>query len=322
MAPLDAALASAFPDATVTEVDEQTTRPGNRTARVAFAERDPAYLKVQTDGDARIRREVAATRHAAAHAGLRVPTVIAADVRDDGNAPPYLATEPLPGTLFNEPWRGDGDREALLRHVGRAIGAVHDARFDAGGQITGWDGARATVDDRAWTETLCAAVDERGTGWFCDRFADLPGELIETVRAVEPTLDGVTPRVVHADPSRINLHVEPLGLLDWERALVGDPAYGLVEAEFHHLDQPDVDDDDERPALREALYEGYRDRRGELPPTLERYRPLYRAVAHLLVPQAFDDWAPDVDRPLDELEAEVREEAHRRLAAAREECAA
>ena len=152
-----------------------------------------------------------------------------------------------------------------------------------------------------WTETLCAAVDERGTGWFCDRFADLPGEVIETIRAVEPTLDGVTPRLVHADPSRINLHVEPLGLLDWERALVGDPAYGLVEAEFHHLDQPDVDDEDERPALREALYAGYRDRRGELPSTLERYRPLYRAVAHLLVPQAFDDWAPDVDRPLAQL---------------------
>ena len=74
MAPLDTALASAFPDATVTEVDEQTTRPGNRTARVAFAERDPAYLKLQTDGTTRIRREIAATRHAGAHAGLWVPT--------------------------------------------------------------------------------------------------------------------------------------------------------------------------------------------------------------------------------------------------------
>jgi aminoglycoside phosphotransferase (APT) family kinase protein len=321
MSPLDAALASAFPDATVTEVDEQTTRPGNRTARVAFAERDPAYLKVQTDGATRIRREIAATRHAAAHAGLRVPTVIGADARGEGAAPPYLATEPLPGTLFNEPWTDDGDREALLRRVGRAVGAVHEARFDAVGDLTGWDGARATVADTAWTETLCAVVEERGTGWFCDRFAALPGEVIETIRAVEPTLDGVTPRLVHADPSRINLHVEPLGLLDWERALVGDPAYGLVEAEFHHLDQPDVSDD-ERAALLEALHAGYRDRRGELPPTLERYGPLYRAIAHLLVPQAFDDWASDVDRPLDELEAEVREEANRRLAAAQEECGA
>jgi hypothetical protein len=71
-------------------------------------------------------------------------------------------------------------------------------------------------------------------------------------------------------------------------------------------------------APRAALQEGSRD----LPSTPDRYRPLYRAVAHLRVPEPVDDWTSEVDRRIDELETDVGERAHRRLAVAREERAA
>ena len=109
--------------------------------------------------------------------------------------------------------------------------------------------------------------------------------------------------------------MESNGLLDWERALVGDPAFDLTETVFYHLGQPDIDDA-ERPNLREALFNGYRNQRGRLPAELETYEPLYRAIAHLLVPQTFDKWAPQAEAPINEIEANVREEAYSRMSAA------
>lgn len=311
--PIEAAVGDALPGASTESVERHTTRPGNVTARVSFADRSPVYVKTATDTAARLVREAAATRHAGAHCAVNAPTVVAADPEGD---PPYLVTEPLPGTLFNDRWTGDGDRAALLRAVGRAMAGVHAAQFDAPGAVTGWDGDRLVTDGAAWAATLSDTLRWRGEDWFPDRFSDLPGAVAGLVEAVEPTLDGVAPSLLHADPSRINLHVEPTGLLDWERALVGDPAMDLVEAAFHHLGQPDVGED-ERPALRAALEEGYREERGHLPSTLERYEPLYRATAHLLVAQAFEDWAPPLDRSTDELARQVREESESRQEAAR-----
>jgi aminoglycoside phosphotransferase (APT) family kinase protein len=288
------------------------TRPGNETARVTFAGGESCYLKTATDATKRLVRETAAVRYAGAHCGVAAPDVVAADPAGD---PPYLATEPLPGTVLNDPWTGDGDRERLVRAAGAAVAGVHEAAFDRSGVVEGGNADALDLAAGSWTETLAATVAWRGEDWFADRFADAPGRLAETVREFEPSLAG-TPTLVHGDPSRINVHLHPAGLLDWERALVGDPAFGLVDATFHLLEQPDVDDD-ERPALRDALYDGYRQRAGALPPGLEENRPLYRAVSYLLVLQAFEDWSADAEPPADELAADVRDEFDGRLAAAR-----
>lgn len=307
------ALTAALPAADIDTIHEQRTRPGNRTARVTFTDRSPAYVKTATDTAVRLRREIAATRRANGLA-VNTPTVIAAD----GTANrPYLVTEPLAGRAANEPWTGDGDRASLLRQVGRTVAATHRATFERCGVIDRWaDGIR--LDAGSWEETLCATIAWRADDWLPDRFEGLPGELIETIRSVEPA-EPETATLLHGDPSRLNVHVEPNGLLDWERAMVGDPAYDLVETRFHHLDQPDVDDDD-RSRLRAALDDGYRAERGHLPRHLDSYEPLYWAVAHLLALQAFDDWGPTVGRPLDEVAADVRAEAHSRMATARDAC--
>ncbi len=312
--PVERAVRTALPGRTIDAVEDQTTRPGNETAGVTFADADPVYVKTATDTAVRLTREVAALCYAGAHCPMRVPAVVAADPAAD---PPYLVTDPLPGTPMNDGWTGDGDRERLLRETGRAIAGVHEPSFDRPGVIEGGDADGLELTGEDWTETLCATVEWRAGDWFPDRFADLPPRLVETIRAVDPEMAG-SPTLIHCDCSRINVHLDPGGLLDWERALVGDPAFDLVDATFHHLGQPDVDDD-ERPALEAALYDGYRERAGRLPPGIDELRPLYRAIAHLLVPQAFEDWAPRVeDRTMDVLAADVREEFDSRLERARE----
>ena len=306
--PVERAVEKALPGRTVASIDPQTVRPGNHTARVTFESADPVYVKTATDTSLRLEREIAATRYAAANCDVGTPPIVAADAAGD---PPYLVTEPLPGTLFNDAWLDDGDRASLLRTVGRAIGGVHAAEFDRAGVIEGGDSTSLDLAGDDWTDVLCRTIEWRAEDWFPERFADLPERLVAVIREFDPAIEG-TPTFLHCDPSRINVHFEPLGLLDWERAMVGDPAFGLVETSFHHLGQPDVSED-ERPALEEALHAGYREQAEDLPTGLDRNRPLYRAISQLLVPQAFEDWAPDVDRPNDELAADVREEFMDRL---------
>jgi aminoglycoside phosphotransferase (APT) family kinase protein len=305
-------VAEVFPDRTVERIDSQNARPGNETVRVEFTDHDPVYVKVDLDAVGRIRREVAAVRHADSHGSVNVPEILAADTAADS---PYMVTSPLAGGLMNERWTAGDDREALMRAVGETVAAVHDAQVNAVGRIDGWDGTRLQIESMDWTDTLCTTVRSRVEEEFSDRFSDIPDDLLSTIRTVEPALDPEAAVLLHGDPSRINVHLDPNGLLDWERALAGDAAFDLTETIFHHLGQPDVGDA-ERPDLREALLDGYRDQRGHLPAQFETYEPLYRAIAHLLAPQTFDKWAPGADPPTDELEANVREEAYSRMAAA------
>jgi aminoglycoside phosphotransferase (APT) family kinase protein len=301
-----------FPAQTIESIEPQNARPGNETVRVEFTDRDPVFAKLDLNAVGRIRREIAAVRCADSHASVNVPEIIAADPAAEA---PYMITSPLPGELMNGRWTDGDDRQALLRAVGETVAAVHDARLDDIGPITGWDGRQLQIESMDWTETLCSTVRSRVDNEFSDRFSEIPADLLSTIQAINPEVDVDSATLLHGDPSRINIHLEPNGLLDWERALVGDPAFDLAETIFHHLGQPDVDDA-ERPALREALFDGYRTHRGSLPAQFETYEPLYRAIAHLLVPQTFEKWAPDVDIPTDELEANVREEAYARMATA------
>lgn len=303
-----------FPNRSVNTIEVQNTRPGNEASFVTFGDGTSVYVKTATDTTERLSREVAATQYAEAHCSVGTPPVVAADPTGD---PPYLVTEPMPGTVLNDLWAEELDRESLLKQVGHVVADVHEIQFNQPGIITGGDASGLDLTDTTWTETLCDTIEWRAQDWFADRFSDLPNKLIETIREMNPTLNRTTPTLVHGDPSRINVYLDPDGLLDWERALVGDPAFGLVETTFHHLGQPDVAEAD-RPALRSALYDGYRERAGGLPSDIDERRPLYRAISHLLVPQAFDDWASSAEPPNDELATDVRDEFESRLEQARQ----
>lgn len=308
------AVIRAFPGRSVEGISPQNSRRGNEVGFVTFSDGRVAYIKTATDSNRRLAREIAATRYAKANCSIKTPEVFGSDMN---GSVPYLATAPLPGTPLIDLWTDDPDRGALIRQAGRAIAGVHETRFNSPGRIVGGDADSLELTNETWTETLCETIQWRADDWFADRFEDIPERLIETLRKAELLLDGADARLLHADCSRINLRHDPNGLLDWERATVGDPAFDLVDAHGHLIDQVDVDES-ERDALTEALYDGYREQRGCLPPELERREPLYRAVAHLVVPQTFEDWAPTLETPDDELADQVRTEFESRLRDARQ----
>jgi aminoglycoside phosphotransferase (APT) family kinase protein len=314
MEPLREAIDRAFPTRTISDISKQNARRGNAVGRVTFADGQVAYVKTATDTDRRLTREIAATRYAENHCPVEVPTILAAETK---SSPAYCVLTPLPGTPLNEPWTDGEDREPLLREAGRTLAGVHEARFEGPGRIRDGDEHGLELTDETWTETLCGTVEWRAEDWFADRFEEIPQRVVEMLREAAPVLDGVDARLLHGDSSRINVHLDPNGLLDWERALVGDPAFDLVDAYGHLVDQVDVEEA-EQPLLTDALHDGYREAAGSLPAGYERRRPIYRVLAFLLVPQTFEAWAPTVDRPDDELAEDVRVEFENRLDAARD----
>ncbi|MDH5019845.1 phosphotransferase family protein [Halobacterium rubrum] len=312
---LHSAASAAFPDRTIERVAEQDTRPGNETALVTLADGGHAYLKTATDRTYRLVREIAATQYAAEHCSVAVPAVLAADA--DGDRP-YLATAPLDGTAMTDVWQDeDVDREWLAREAGRALAGVHEARFDAPAQVVGGDAEGLELEAGSWTDVLVWTVEERADDWWAERFSDVPGQVVDVLEDARPLLDGAPAALLHLDAARPNVHVDPPGLLDWERAVVGDPALDVVDSVANNFDQPDVPDD-EFDRLRDAQFAGYRERAGGLPDGLAERRPVYRLFTSLLAPQAFEDWSADVDVSSDELAANVRAELDERIGAVRD----
>lgn len=311
---VESALEEAFPGRTPAGVDPRASRPGNRTVAVRFEGGGRAFLKIATDGDGgRVARDAAATRYAGAHCDVRVPEVLAS--APDGD-PPYVATAPLDGDPIADRWPGAGaeGRARILRSVGRALAGVHAARFDRPGRIVGGDAGGLDLDGGSWTGVLRATLRERASVLFADRFDDLLERVDGALDEHSARLDGAPAVLLHDDarPENYFRHPGGPGLIDWETALVGDPALDLCRAESQFVDRQDVDDGDRR-RLRSALRGGYRDRAGDLPDGFNERRPVYRAVTFLRTARTFDLWAPPADEPTAELADWVRGEMDRRL---------
>jgi aminoglycoside phosphotransferase (APT) family kinase protein len=328
------ALAAAAPDREVAAVEEPggSANPGNRTVRVRFVDGETAYLKIAVDGNrTRLARAAATVQCAGERTPVGVPEVLATDA---GAGPPYLLTAPLSGSPVDREWAAMSvdERADLIEAVGRALAGVHEARFDEPGRILGRDGGEGrdgrdggelTVETAAWPNVVAGMIDEDGepdgepddeTDGESDggRFAEFPARAADAVAAHRgelalgvPEDDVPSPALLHNDPRPENSFRGPdgVGFIDWEQAMVGDPVLDIVKTEGRFLGRPDIEG---RERLRAALWEGYRDVASGLPPGFERRRGVYRVVTFLGVADGFDEWAPRVDEPTEELAAWVR----------------
>lgn len=322
------ALAAAAPERSVERVaaTDGSANPGNRTVRVRFADGETAYLKVAVDGNrTRLARAGAVARFAGERTAIRVPDVLASDPDDD---PPYLLTAPLSGTPVDAAWaRGSIDERAdLSRAAGRTLATLHGTRFGESGRVVGGDGVGLDVDPATWPAVVEGLVDDE-SAFESERFADFPGRAREVVASRREALalgrdgaesadddDRPVPALLHNDPRPENAFCGTgdgcVGLIDWEQAMVGDPVLDIVKAEGRFLGRPDIPG---RERLREALFEGYRERAGELPAGFDLRRGVYRVVTFLGVAEGFDEWAPGVDEPTEELAGWVRETFEERV---------
>ncbi|MFC6952594.1 aminoglycoside phosphotransferase family protein [Halorubellus litoreus] len=315
-------LASAFPERQVASTTAATgsDSEGNETVRVRFADGAVVFLKVAVDDGPwvreRLARDAAALRYARRHAVVRVPDVLAVET---AGTPAYVATAALSGTAIATDWPVDSTvaRATVLRAVGRALAGVHVADgFDRHARIRGWSDERDGFElaSGSWSsvleETLSARVDEG----FPERFRDCVADVLAAVDSATRTLDAAPATLVHDDPRPENCLVDSggPGLVDWETAMVGDPALDVVRAEAQYVERADVEDaDDDR--LRRALRAGYRDHAGRLPDGFAERYPLYRAVTFLETVRTFERWTPNAPERVEDLASWVRGELAVRL---------
>ncbi|WP_435095013.1 phosphotransferase family protein [Halorubrum sp. N11] len=322
------ALGEAFPERAV----DRTFGVGpswngaNETVGVAFADGERAFCKVAVAGDgSRIARELAVLRYLDAERSIAGPGVLAGDPDADL---PYLVTAPAPGRELLGVWEDAGDdenageveREALLRRVGATLATLHAKRFETHGEIVGTDrGGGLALDPAPWPDVLRATIERTREIGTSERLADHYDAAFDCVEATRGRLEGAPAALLHGDVAKPNLFVSdgdgsdpavgPDGIvpIDWELAHVGDPARDLVRAEDQLLNGFDS----EGPArYADALYKGYRDRAGGLPPGFAERRPIYEVVRMLGRSGFIDQWVTYLDEPLESLvdraDAELR----------------
>lgn len=314
----EAALRHAFPDRSVAEVG--STGPSwndlNRTVELTFADGETVYLKISTTGDGeRIARERALLDYVGANVDVPVPTVTATEPDFEV---PYLATPAVEGESLIRRWgRGDtAERRDLVTAIGRTFATLHAERFDRHGRILGGDADGLERETGSWIDVLVGQIEQKRRIAPGERFPDCFDRVIDAVESNREVLDGAPAALLHGDPAHPNgfLVNGRVGLLDWEIAHVGDPARELHRMRTQLLESQYFDVADE---LETVLFDAYRETAGSLPDGFEKRREIYEAVGYLGKAGFFSKWAPDDERPNDEIADAVAAELERRLAVIR-----
>lgn len=322
----------------------------NETVGVAFADGGRAFCKVAVAGDgSRIARELAVLRYLDAERSISGPEVLAGD--PDASVP-YLVTAPAPGRGLLGVWEEaeETQREALLRRVGATLATLHAERFETHAEIlgggdeseTGMRGESGLILDPApWPDVLRATIERTREIGTSERLADHYDAVFDCVEANRDRLGGAPAALLHGDVAKPNLFVVdkaeseagaeseadansdaeygpdagPDGIvpIDWELAHIGDPTRDLVRAEDQLLNGFDSRGPER---YADALYKGYRDRAGGLPPGFAERRPVYEVVRMLGRSGFIDQWATYLDEPIDDLVDRANAELRARLDAA------
>lgn len=308
------ALQRAFPGRAVADVG--STGPSwndlNRTVELTFEDGETVYLKISTTGDGeRVARERAVIDYVNEYLDVPVPTIATADPT---YRVPYLATEAVDGESLIRRWTGADteERSALITAVGQTLATLHGERFEAHGRILGGGADGLTLETGSWTDVLIGQIEQQREIAPAERFPEQYDAVIDAVDADRDRLDEAPAALLHGDPAHPNgfLTDGRAGLLDWEISHIGDPARELHRARRQLLGSQYFDVADR---LETVFLDAYRETAGSLPAGFEQRQDIYEVVGYLGRTGFFSKWAPDADRPEDELAAEVEAEMERRL---------
>lgn len=310
-------LEDAFPDRVAEHVGSAgpSWNENNRTVRVEFAENEPVYLKIASDGDpSRLTREHGVISYVDANCEVTVPTICARNTSSDVSVP-YLAIDPLPGESVADTWDqwAVRDRASMARRVGRTLAALHETRFESHGRITDGTSEGVVLQMESWPEMLLETIEYINDLAVSDRFDHHFEKVADAIDANRERLEAAPAVLVHGDVTRGNCfqYEGEIALLDWEDAHAGDPVRELRRTQQQLLEPGYSRADNE---VVTALREGYRDRAGGLPDGFSERHPIYGALSFLDTSGFFDIWAPNADDPIEELATWVEEEMDRRLA--------
>lgn len=306
----------AFPGATVERVHDRSGM-AHRTVVAdldgAPVDRAVARWCVHDHLAARFQREAAVLRHVGAETELPVPEVLA---EADG----AVLLEFLPGThRSNRFWRPHDLAAVELDSAGKTLARLHRAlpRDDTGPAVPAGPGRTLAVQEEGWPGFL-----HRTASTHLDQLADLDDyRFADLLPALRDAVEDHVARAAAPDPALLHRDFRPANLLfrdgavagvvDWERAVAGDPLYDLVKAEMNFAAQFPAA---ERERRWDAFLRGYRGVR-PVPEAPDR-TDLYRFLHVLEILWAAPLWmererADDRER----IEQELRAMAERRMAA-------
>lgn len=269
-------------------------------------------LKVQDFLDpVSFRPEPRLIRLVAERTEIPVPEVLALDL-EDGELPPYFVMSYVEGEQVAS---SHDVSDTALRRVARAAGdhlaQIHEmATWDAYSVLRHEDdvadydgrtpGGLAVMDPgHSWRESLEAGAHGQ-LDRFGDWFADLENALREAaVEVLADVPDQPRRSLVNGDCRFGNLLVdadsgETHAVLDWGNQFTGDPAYDRVKTE-DYLCGFAPRDDPKRVLVRDAIREGYRERR---PLTIDDdRRDAYLLHSRIPALAWFDLWYGDAANP-------------------------
>ncbi len=293
---VDRIVHATYPDAAV---DRITDRSGmaHRTvvAHLSGAPHDRVVARwlIHDHLADRFERESAVLDHVAETTDIPVPAVLG---HDPDAEPPHTLMTFRPGdhrqTRFFRPHRLPGP---VVRHAGELLGRLHAAcPRDAAGQVLPRDGL--PVQQQDWDDLLHGTVTAQ-----LDQLADLPDfRFADMLPALRGLVDDHVPGIAMDGPVLLHHDYRPANLLtrdgtvtavvDWERAMSGDPLYDLVKAEMNIVS---LLPDGEREERWDAFMQGYRDEH-QIAWDADR-AAVYRLLHLIEILWAFPVWAPTAD---------------------------
>lgn len=183
----------------------------------------------------------------------------------------------------------------ISRNLGRSLGLIHRQKLDCAGELvreqTGTRGTRESAD--VWAEVF----NERAlvlASQADPRFTNLHSDISETLDATHVLSNFDDFRMLHLDYWWENILVSPddlsvTSVIDWGRAVGGDPVLNLATAEFMLFENPilaEIPTD----VLRQHFRDGYCAARTPREGTDTKIWALYQLYARLRAFRGFPYW--------------------------------
>lgn len=204
------------------------------------------------------------------------------------------------------------EQKEIVRQIGRYLGELHSkVTFEEFGRLTYIENGLQLESRDSWKELVTEIADDYIEGMRGTRFEDLQEDFKDYVEKNLHLLTDDSPVLVHYDVAVDNIlfqDTEVKALLDWERAIVGQPEWDLAYTEVRFILQF-FEDEEKIEVLKKSFYSGYKEKR-ELTSGWKTRKEYFQMIQLFHGLKYFENWTER--RGYSEKEKEEEEDWHRR----------
>jgi len=304
------------------EINE--TDVGRAHATYHLNSKEKSYFLKTSKNDTRFQVEGPVIEHLNSKTDVKLPRIVDFDNTKSDYPFMYMLTQKVRGENLNL-WDSSGGRsfpflsvenkKKILFSVGRELGKLHSQTSTQNfGFLESKNNQLEIKQKSSWPEIFKEIIIEQQTENFPERFSQLKPEVKEFVsNNIGKISECNKGSIIHQDYRWPNILVDKSSVsavLDWERALYGDPEYDLAKAEESLLQ---FKTEEKRKIYRESLFDGYREER-TFSKNWEEKRAFYRALRPVEALWTFDGWTKGMDdNKKDRMASENKEKLRQRI---------